>query len=70
MAKSLLGIDLLDVKVAKERQIGRELNKDEELELYERELRELERAIGVSRNWISGSMLPSACMLIFFLFPL
>ncbi|MBS7635932.1 hypothetical protein KEJ37_01075 [Candidatus Bathyarchaeota archaeon] len=33
MAKSLLGIDLLDVKVAKERQIGRELNKDEELEL-------------------------------------
>ena len=50
MAKSLLGIDLLDVKVAKEKQIGKELNKDEELELYERELRELERAIGVSRN--------------------
>jgi len=41
MAKSLLGIDLLDVKVAKERQIGRELSKDEELELYERELKKL-----------------------------
>ncbi|MEM3448329.1 MAG: hypothetical protein QXP38_05540 [Nitrososphaerota archaeon] len=40
MAKSLLGIDLLDVKVAKERQIGRELTKDEELELYE-ELKKL-----------------------------
>ena len=41
MAKSLLGIDLLDVKVAKERQIGRELSKDEELELYEKELKKL-----------------------------
>ncbi|MEM2015191.1 MAG: hypothetical protein QXE58_03060 [Candidatus Methanomethylicia archaeon] len=41
IAKSLLGIDLLDVKVAKERQIGRELSKDEELELYEKELKKL-----------------------------
>ena len=41
MAKSLLGIDLLDVKVAKEKLIGRELNKDEELELYEKELKKL-----------------------------
>jgi hypothetical protein len=41
MAKSLLGIDLVDVKVAKERLLGRELNKDEELELYERELKRL-----------------------------
>ncbi|MEM2675683.1 MAG: site-specific integrase [Candidatus Bathyarchaeia archaeon] len=41
MAKSLLGIDLLDVKVAEERLIGRELNKDEELELYEKELKKL-----------------------------
>ncbi|MEM3765492.1 MAG: site-specific integrase [Candidatus Bathyarchaeia archaeon] len=41
MAKSLLGIDLLDVKVAKERLIGRELTKDEELELYEKELKKL-----------------------------
>jgi len=35
MAKSLPGIDLLNVKVAKEMLIGRELSKDEELELYE-----------------------------------
>jgi len=41
IAKSLLGIDLLDVKVAKERLIGRELNKDEELEIYEKELKKL-----------------------------
>jgi len=41
MAKSLLGIDLLDVKVAKERLVGRDLNKDEELELYEKELNKL-----------------------------
>jgi hypothetical protein len=41
IAKSLLGIDLIDVKVAREKQLGRELNKDEELELYERELKKL-----------------------------
>jgi hypothetical protein len=41
IAKSLLGIDLIDVKVAREKQLGRELNKDEELELYERELKRL-----------------------------
>jgi hypothetical protein len=31
MAKSLLGIGLVDVKVAREKQLGIELNKDEEL---------------------------------------
>jgi len=41
IAKSLLGIDLLEIKIAKEREVGRELNKDEELELYERELKKL-----------------------------
>ncbi|GEM_PF-7037347 len=41
MAKSLLGIDLLEVKVAKEKEIGREVNKDEELELFENELKNL-----------------------------
>ncbi|MEM2703320.1 MAG: hypothetical protein QXR45_09180, partial [Candidatus Bathyarchaeia archaeon] len=41
IAKSLLGIDLLEVKIAKEKEVGRELNKDEELELYERELKKL-----------------------------
>jgi hypothetical protein len=38
IAKTLLGIDLVDVKVAREKQLGRELNKGE-LELYERELK-------------------------------
>ncbi|MGQ9539402.1 MAG: hypothetical protein ACUVTE_07525, partial [Candidatus Bathycorpusculaceae bacterium] len=41
IAKSLLGIDLLEVKVAKEKEVGRQLNKDEELELYEKELKKL-----------------------------
>jgi hypothetical protein len=41
IAKSLLGIDLLEVKVAKEKELGRELSKDEELELFENELKKL-----------------------------
>jgi site-specific recombinase XerC len=41
MAKSLLGIDLLEVKIAKEKELRRELTKDEELELYENELKKL-----------------------------
>lgn len=41
MAKSLLGIDLLEVKVAREKEVGRELNKDEEMELFENELKKL-----------------------------
>jgi hypothetical protein len=41
IAKSLLGIDLLEVKVAREKELGRELNKDEELELFENELKKL-----------------------------
>jgi len=41
IAKSLLGIDLLEVKIAKEKELGRELSKDEELELLENELKKL-----------------------------
>jgi integrase len=41
IAKSLLGIDLLEVKIAKEKELGRELSKDEELELFENELKKL-----------------------------
>jgi hypothetical protein len=41
MAKSLLGIELLDVKVAREKEFGRELNLDETIELFESELRKL-----------------------------
>jgi len=41
MAKSLLDIDLLDAKIAKEREIKRELAPAEEVELYESEIRKL-----------------------------
>jgi site-specific recombinase XerD len=41
IAKSLLGIDLLEVKVAKEREVGRELDWDEEIELFENEIRKM-----------------------------
>ncbi|MGB9854299.1 MAG: hypothetical protein ACPLRY_05800, partial [Candidatus Bathyarchaeales archaeon] len=78
MAKSLLGIDLLDVKVAKERLLGRELSKDEELELYEKELKKLrdgkhnpQRIINekelekyLAEGWQFVSVLPSQKILI------
>ncbi|MEM1673930.1 MAG: hypothetical protein QXI56_03530 [Candidatus Bathyarchaeia archaeon] len=41
LAKSLLGIDLLEVKIARERQLGRELSIDETIELFENELTRL-----------------------------
>jgi hypothetical protein len=41
MAKSLLDIDLLEAKIAKEREIKRELTSAEEVELYESEIRKL-----------------------------
>lgn len=41
MAKNLLGIDLLDAKVAKERTLGKDLTTAEELEAYESEIRKL-----------------------------
>jgi integrase len=78
IAKSLLGIDLLEVKVAKEKELGRELSKDEELELFENELKklregkhnpqrivhesELEKYLG--EGWQFVSVLPSQRILI------
>lgn len=41
IAKSLLGIDLIEVKIAKEREMGRELGTDEEIELFENEIRKM-----------------------------
>ena len=41
IAKNLLGIDLLDVKVAKEKELEKELSPPEELELYESEIKKL-----------------------------
>jgi hypothetical protein len=41
IAKNLLGIDLLDVKVAKEKKLGKDLTATEELETYENEIKKL-----------------------------
>jgi len=41
IAKSLLGIDIIEVKVAKERELQRELDRDEEIELFENEIRKM-----------------------------
>ena len=41
IAKNLLGIDLLDVKVAKEKDLRKQLSPPEELELYEKEIKKL-----------------------------
>lgn len=41
IAKSLLGIDLIDVKIAKEKELGRELTKEEEIRLFEDEMKKL-----------------------------
>jgi integrase len=41
MAKSVFGIDLAEVKIARERQLGMELSRSEELALYDAELQKL-----------------------------
>ena len=41
IAKNLLGIDLMEVKVAKEKELQRELERDEEIELFENEIRKM-----------------------------
>jgi hypothetical protein len=78
MAKSLLGIDLVEVKVAKEKELKRELSKDEELELFENELKRLregkhnpQRIVGeeelekyLAEGWQFVSVLPSQKILI------
>jgi hypothetical protein len=78
MAKSLLGIDLLEVKVAKEKELGKELSKDEEIQLFESELKKLrdgthnpQRIIGekeleknLAEGWQFVSTLPSQKILI------
>lgn len=40
-AKSLLGIDLLGIKVAKEKELKRELTNDEEIALFESEIKKM-----------------------------
>ena len=41
IAKNLLGLDLLEVKIAKEKELEKELNPKEELGLYENEIKKL-----------------------------
>ena len=78
LAKSLLGIDLLEVKIARERELGRRLSRDEELELFENELKKLregthnpQRIIHedeleeyLSSGWQFVSILPSQRILV------
>jgi len=41
IAKNLLGIDLLEVKIAKERELERKMTPDEEIELFENEIKKM-----------------------------
>lgn len=41
IAKNVLGVDLLEVKIARENKLGRKLSLDEEIELYEKEMGKL-----------------------------
>ena len=41
LVKSLLDISLIEVKVAKEREVGRKLTLDDEIELFENEIRRI-----------------------------
>jgi hypothetical protein len=77
IAKGMLGIDLMDVKIGKEKETGRELTRDETIELFESEIKkmredtdpqkiireeELERYL--SEGWEFVSVLPSNKILI------
>lgn len=77
VAKTLFGIDLVEVKIAKEKELGKELEKDEEIQLFEDELKkcrenadpqkivnenELEKYL--TEGWQFVSVLPSQKILI------
>jgi len=78
IAKSLLGIDLVEVKVAKEKELKRDLTKDEEIALFESEVKKMRNGerdpqIMVSENelekhlaegWQFVSILPSQKILV------
>jgi len=78
IAKSLLGIDLLEIKVEKEKELKRELTKDEEIALFESEIKKMRNGerdpqIMVNENeleehlaegWQFVSILPSQKILI------
>ncbi len=77
IAKNLLDIDLLEVKIAKERELGKELDLDEEIELFENEIRKMREEndpqiiVGeeelkehLAEGWQFVSVLPSRKILI------
>ena len=41
IAKTMFGIDILEIKIAKEKEVGRDLDRDEEIELFENEIRKM-----------------------------
>jgi len=77
IAKNLLGIDLIDVKIARERELERDLDLDEEIELFENEIKrvreeedpqiivgEEELEEHLAEGWEFVSVLPSQKILI------
>jgi len=44
IAKSLLGLDLMEVKIAKEKETGKELTSEEEIALFESEMKKIREA--------------------------
>lgn len=77
IARTLFGIDLLEVKVAKEKEEGRELTVDEQIQLFENELKKLrenpdpqkiinegELEVYLKKGWEFVSVLPSKRILI------
>jgi hypothetical protein len=77
IAKSLLGIDLVEVKVAKEKELGKELTLDEQIELFEDGIKKMredtdpqkivsekELEPHLKEGWEFVSVLPSQMILI------
>ena len=77
IAKSLFGIDLVEVKIAREKELGRELSKEEEIQLFEEKLRKMrenpdpqkivredELEEYIAEGWQFVSVLPSKRILI------
>ncbi len=77
IAKNLLNIDLLEVKIAKERELEKELDLDEEIKLFENEIRRMREGNGsqslvdereleahLGDGWEFVSVLPSRKILI------
>ena len=77
IAKSLFGLDLVEIKVAKEKKLGREISKEEEIQLFEEQprkirenpdpqkiVREEELEKYLADGWQFVSVLPSQRILI------